>query len=109
MIDWASSDVDKLFDLAEKQIGDLTDDPSTIDEAYDKSTRKAEDILSMNQEKGLQCKVPVGRFIGKGGSNIRSLQNRTGTLIYQDQRNKTWLVYSNSSHALNQVKEELGY
>ena len=112
MIDRAAGDVDKLLDVAEKQLADLSTTRGTkqlVDLAYEMSKKNANELRSMHQASGLQCKVPIGRFIGARGSSIKSLQRRTGTLIYEDKRNNTWIVYYRSSNSLHQVKEALGY
>ena len=82
MIEWASSDVDKLLRLASKQI--LTLEPrgeGVIQRARDKSDAFATLVVGMKVDRSLRCRVPFGRFIGPRGSNIRSLQTRSGTVI----------------------------
>jgi hypothetical protein len=97
MIEWASSDVDKLLLLAAAQDKDLTRRGLDVNQAKKLSTKNSTYACDMKLERGLRCSIPIGRFIGTRGSNLRSLQNRTGTLVYQEfqapgERAK-WMVY----------------
>ncbi|KAL7530676.1 hypothetical protein ACHAXR_003622 [Thalassiosira sp. AJA248-18] len=107
MIDWASSDVDKLFTLADKQLDRLPD--ASKPKALAKSTKYTCTARNMKVCTGLKVKSP-GLFIGRGGQNIKSLSNRTGTHIYSDRGSKTgdsWFVFYESDASLDIVKRKM--
>jgi len=105
MIDWASSDVDKLFQLAEKQLERISSvrKPSAVENSsnYARLTR------DMDVKSGLVVRGNVGRFIGRGGANIRSLERQSGCLIYQDREKNTWFVFYPNVASLNIVKRRM--
>ncbi|GFH61095.1 hypothetical protein CTEN210_17571 [Chaetoceros tenuissimus] len=101
MIDWASSDVDKLFTLASKQLASSINKDSAIAESK-KYARYARD---MKVATGLHVRCP-GLFIGRRGANLRSLQTRTGTLVYQDGSNG-WFVFYHDTSSLDTVKRAM--
>lgn len=104
MIDWASADVDKLFALADKQLGNINSSGSKS-KAEAKSTMYTRTTRDMKICTGLSVRNP-GLFIGRGGQNLKSLSKRTGTHIYQDRGAKTssWFVFYESESSLNIVK-----
>ena len=102
MIEWASSDVNKLFDLELKQLERLEEPQTSIARAKSESNTVV--ARDMRVETGLSVNEP-GFFIGRGGSNLRSLQERTGTLVYQQRH--TWFVYYNDDKALARVKRAM--
>ena len=102
MISWATSDVDKLFTLVDKQLGSISDSPKA--KALAKSTKYTYTARDMKVVTGLTVRNP-GRFIGKGGANLRSLSNRTDTHIYQHEG--TWMVFYNDESSLNTVKSRM--
>lgn len=106
MVDWATSDVDKLFTLADKQLGHISS--SSKPQAVAKSTKYACTTRDMKVCTGLTVRNP-GRFIGRGGENIRSLSKRTGTHIYSDRgaRTDSWFVFYESDASLNAVKRRM--
>lgn len=104
MIDWASSDVDKLIPLAEKQLECISVNKKAI--AIQKSTAFASEARDMKVARGLKVQN-TGSFIGRGGSNIRSLQKLTGTIIYSEKPLNSWFVYYNSDDALSSVKRKM--
>lgn len=102
MISWATSDVDKLFTLADKQLGSISD--SSKAKALAKSTKYTSTTRDMKVVTGLTVRNP-GLFIGKGGANLRSLTNRTNTHVYQ--RRGKWIVFYNNESSLNIVKSRM--
>jgi DNA polymerase I-like protein with 3'-5' exonuclease and polymerase domains len=109
MIDWASSDVDKLLLVASKQVDALKDRGiSQMEMAKQKSTEFTTVARDMSLAQGLQVSSP-GLFIGRGGSNLRNLQRRTGTKIYQEDRqhSNTWMVFYPTASALASVKRAM--
>lgn len=107
MIDWASSDVDKLFNLADRQLERI---PSASKlSAIEKSTNYARTTRRMEVQTGLRVRGNIGRFIGRGGANIRSLERESGCLIYQDREKDTWFVYYPNDVSLNVVKRRMNY
>jgi hypothetical protein len=112
MIEWASSDVDKLIHLAKHQKEMIA--RSMIEKAREKSKENAESVSSMKLEHGLvlRCGKSPGSFIGARGSNVRSLQRRTGTMIYKDfglAQDNVWMVFYPSPSALAPVKRAMGH
>ena len=104
MITWASSDVDRLFDVAAKQLNGISDRKKQL--AVAKSDASIKHAREMQIATGLSVRNP-GYFIGKGGCNLRSLQQRTDTLVYQRSGTGSggvWYVYYSSTDGLNQVK-----
>lgn len=108
MIEWAASDVDKLLLLATMQ-KDKLEKMGNYDEAMEKSSEFTTVVRDMKLARGLQCRANVGRFIGTRGCNIRSLQKRTNTMIYQEHRGQTWMVFYNDLNSLKSVKSAMGY
>lgn len=105
MIDWASSDVDKLFALADKQLRRTPN--ASKSKAVAKSAKYTHAIRNMKVCTGLRVSNP-GHFIGSGGQNIKSLCKRTGTFIYQDSSNSgSWYVFYNEEASLNTVKRSM--
>ena len=112
MIEWASSDVDKLLRLADKQESSLRRRSATLHQkAKDLSTKFASHARDMSVETNLVCRIHIGRFIGTRGCNLRSLQKRTDTLIYSSKgpSGETWFVYYSSPSGLTEVKRAMGY
>mmetsp|Transcript_12525 Transcript_12525/g.26497 ORF Transcript_12525/g.26497 Transcript_12525/m.26497 type:complete len:278 (-) Transcript_12525:429-1262(-) len=110
MIDWASSDVDKLLDVAIRQ-GALLEHPRKH-RAIAMSSAYASFAKDMEMMSGLKVTKPMGEFIGRRGANVRRLQKRTGTLIYRVANNSydnSYVVYFGSQEALSQVKQAMGY
>ncbi len=105
MIDWASSDVDKLFQLAEKQLERISGAQKSS--AVEKSATYARLARDMDVESELVVRGNIGRFIGRGGANIRSLERETGCLIYSDREKNTWFVFYPNNAALNSVKRRM--
>jgi len=94
MISWATSDVDKLFILADRQLGCISD--SSKAKALAKSIKYTCTARDMKVVTGLS-----GRFIGRGGANLRSLTNSTNTHVYQHEGE--WTIYYNDKSALEAV------
>jgi len=61
----------------------------------------------MKVEKGLRLLTSLGLFIGRGGANLRRLQARTKTHIYQDREASTWFVYYDEVPDLEAVKRAM--
>jgi exonuclease 3'-5' domain-containing protein 1 len=112
MIEWASSDVDKLLIGASKQVDAVERfGGKRMEEAQNKSTEYTTVVRNMKLARDLKVRGNIGRFLGKGGCNVRSLQKRTGTMIYRDWDNKTsetWMVFYETQASLASVKGEMG-
>lgn len=103
MIEWASNDVLKLFDVydVQKQLAVDTGKMSACLEMCEKYRTFA-----------LNCRVKeikvnnVGRFIGKQGSNINALRTRTNTGIYPRgvRSENKYVVYYTDDKSLKQVE-----
>ena len=102
MISWASSDVDKLFEVASKQLKLCSLSQKTC--ALKNSAKNTVVARDMEVKSGLTVSSP-GLFIGRGGSNIRTLQRQTGTLIYGSRGN--WFVYYDNKLSLASVEREM--
>jgi ribonuclease D len=104
MIKWASGDLASLFDLRKQQIIQVHD---TI------KSRLAREESKKFLDAGRMCmqtvtRVPshkIGRFIGTRGANIRTLQKRTGTLIYSRgaRQDNNFAVFYRDKHGLAAV------
>ena len=108
MTEWAASDVDKLLLLATIQKEKL-EKIGNYDKAMEESSEFTTIVRDMKLARGLQCRANVGRFIGTRGCNLRSLQKRTNTMIYQEHRGQTWMVFYNDPKSLISVKSAMGY
>jgi hypothetical protein len=106
MTEWASSDVDKLFDLEVKQLERLEERQSQISVARAKSESNTTFARNMRVKTGLTVNSP-GIFIGRHGSNLRRLQERTGTLVYQQGGRGIWFVYYSADKDLAEVKRAM--
>jgi len=105
MIEWASSDVDKLFALADAQLKSISS--TTKPKALAKSTKYTHVVRDMKVHTGLRVSNP-GLFIGRGGQNIKSLCKRTGTFIYQDSSKRgSWYVFYDNDASLNTVRRSM--
>lgn len=104
MIKWASSDVDKLFTLQDKQLDGIAQ--ARKSDAVSRSEDYARTTRGMKVVTGLTVNSP-GLFIGRGGQNIRDLSNRTATHIYQNCAEKTWFVFYHDDAALQAVRREM--
>lgn len=103
MIDWASSDVQNLFALADAQLNRVTIVAKSV--AIAKSSQYSRIVCNMKVCSGLTVRTP-SKFIGPRGQNIRSLQRGTGTLIYQDHP-IGWMVFYDSESSLEAVKRSM--
>jgi len=105
MIEWASSDVDRLFELATTQLDCISSDAREA-----RAVRKSNEFIKlardMEVESGLQVNNP-GMFIGKRGANLRNLQKRTGTMVRQESTSKNWVVYYRNGDDLNIVNRSM--
>lgn len=106
MKDWAASDVDKLLAVATKQVDRLRDNSSLTAKGLRDSKQFATYAVDMKVKSGLRVRGNVGRFIGRGGENIRRLEQRSGTLIYRN--GDSWMVYYPNEEALELVKGVMG-
>jgi len=115
MIEWATSDVDKLMVVASKQRQDLeARGPDAVECTKLLSERYTKMVRDMKLQRNLAMQMPIGLFIGPKGSNIRRVQRNTGTMIYQDfqassYNEKKWLVFYPNDGALEQAKRSMGY
>jgi hypothetical protein len=110
MILWASADVDELLRVASRQVDRLSGSSSQMEEAKIKSTEYTTDARDMKLERGLKVNGNIGHFIGRRGQNLRSLQKRTGTLIYSySARKDYWFVFYKEQAGLEKVKRAMGY
>ena len=104
MVEWASSDVKCLLALADSQLKGITS--ASRSAAIAKSARFSRNVRDMKICTGLSVRSP-GLFIGRRGSNIRSLQGRTGTLMYQDDEIGKWFVFYDNDASLDAVKRAM--
>jgi exonuclease 3'-5' domain-containing protein 1 len=107
MILWASADVDELLRVASRQVDRLSGSSSQMDRAMTKSEESTRYVRDMKLERGLQVHGRIGHFIGPRGQNLRSLQKRTGTMIYRESV-PYWLVFYKDLAGLTAVKRAMG-
>lgn len=106
MVNWASSDVDKLFHVASRQLECCASEKVKTC-ALVNSNNYSSYARDMKVQSGLRVTKPIGLFIGRGGVNLRSLQRRTKTLVYQQEPQRTWFVYYNRDCELDSVKRSM--
>jgi hypothetical protein len=117
MIEWASSDVDKLLVVAKNQVEQVERRGGHLltATAVDLSAKHAASVRDMHMARDLKCSIPIGHFIGHRGSHVRLLQKETNTMIYRDfgsmtgYRGTKWLVFYSDENDLKSVKREMGY
>lgn len=102
MIEWASSDVNKLFKLSQIQLDKISINSKS--RAITKSNEFTKNARDMKVKTGLKVNSP-GLFIGRGGANLRRLEERTGTFMYQD--GGSWFVYYENESSLAAVKRAM--
>lgn len=102
MIGWASSDVDKLFDLADRQLCQIS--PVQKARAEAKSEMFSTLMLDMKVQSKLRVRNP-GLFIGRGGANIRSTEKELGVFCYQ--KSDGWFVYYKTEAALDRLSRRM--
>ena len=102
MIAWAKGDVSSMFKLYSSQRAAITEKRLAKAEAqsgeYLKWAREAKvTVITVNSP---------GRFVGRGGGNLRELQNNTGTLIYGrgSRVERKFTVYYHDEEGLAQVR-----
>ena len=109
MTSWAAGDVESLLQLATKQDAALYDSKRR-QEAISLSTKNTTTMVD-KKITTLRCRIPIGRFFGARGANIRALRKRTDTGIYgrSGSDSGVFFVYYDSEASLNQVKARMGY
>lgn len=109
MKNWAAGDVDKLLAVAKKQVTELERRGA---EFLEKARVLSSDYCKardMQLARHVKCRKHVGKFIGKGGVNLRNLQKRTGTIVYNDDIDKEFMIFYNNPTSLTTVKHVMGY
>lgn len=103
MINWASEDVFYLVDIYNKQIKTIASN-----EKINKAKILSKEYVSnfRNMKVDFINVRNIGRFIGRGGSNIKALSNRTNTIIYKygNRSTNTFSVYFNNLKNFEEVK-----
>ena len=111
MLDHASGDITKLFDLYDRQI-EKASHKGLFDNAMKKSNTFKLQLSDMHTT-WLQCKIPMCRFIGRGGSGINSASERSKCCFYgrgdARKRSSGFLVYYPDNASLQIAKRYLGY
>ena len=103
MIEWASSDVDKLFHLASKQLKGVN---NLQEAAAEDQTLRWLSVRDMKvASTGLIVDRP-GLFIGRRGANIRRVEKQTNTRICKDNY-ENWYVYYWDQTSLDSVKRSM--
>ena len=108
MKDWASGDVQCMFALYEKQLGAGGASANILAAAR----RREDAYLSWKRASvDLVTAMDPGYFIGRGGSNVRQLQDDTSTMIYRapvdckGYQNGAFMVYYHAEDAFAEVQE----
>ncbi|CAB9505259.1 exonuclease 3'-5' domain containing 1 [Seminavis robusta] len=111
MITWASSDVDKLLQLASRQTAILTARGLLYEaNAKSMSARFAGLLPRMSVDTSLRCRPSViGKFMGTKGRNVRNLEKRSGACIYRSRGhvNMQFIVYYPDQNALSMVRRAM--
>lgn len=106
---WASEDVARLFQVASKQDHAFRSTPSGMLRAKNNSVAYSKVLVDMNT-KILICKIEIGRFIGRGGQNIRRVERNTGFVMYKISslsHSSQFVVYYPSEASLRSVEREV--
>jgi exonuclease 3'-5' domain-containing protein 1 len=106
MVEWASGDVQCMFQLYQHQLKAAT----TL--VADRARQSSLDFLeaASSADVGFVVAKNPGRFIGKRGANIRQLQRSSSTVIYnapstmQGYRRNMFMVFYRSEDALQSVE-----
>ena len=113
MINWASSDVDKLLLVASKQEDRLLQRGGhgrmCVKAAISMSNKHISQLRDMKCARGIVCKIPVGQFIGRGGENIKRVAMQIGGGKIQERPGLGWEIYYEHQDQLDYVKREMGY
>jgi hypothetical protein len=107
MISWAAGDVSLMFKVHARQV------TTASSEIVGHAIRLSNEYLDMARSAEIarfKVRVNVGKFIGTRGSNIRSLQKSTRTLIYSygKRGNNDFMVFYKDAESLAQVKARAG-
>lgn len=105
----ASGDVEKLLAVAEKQMYEIDRRGTAALERARAMSSGACKSRDMMLTRNVKCLGNIGKFIGKGGDNLRSLQKRTGTLIYPDTLDKHYKIFHKDTASLTAVRRMMGY
>ena len=113
MIDWASSDVDKLLQVANRQENNLLQrggrGTMSMKSAITMSNKNIAFYRDVKCARGIRCQISHGQFIGRGGENIKRVQLQSGAAKIQFREGSGWEVYYEHQHQLDHVKREMGY
>ena len=107
MTSWASADVSNLLKVAFEQ---RNEGPSMVRRASDKSREWATVLVDMDTIL-VRCLIPVRRFIGRRGCNMRDVERSSNCHVYgeEEKGRGMFLIYYGSKSSLNIVKREMGY
>ena len=69
-------------------------------------------VRDMDVATTLRCRIPLGSFFGRNGSNLQSVERRTGAVIHNYKTvdgGMKWLIFYPNKQALSGVKRAMGY
>ena len=107
MVTWAAGDVELMFKVHARQVAMAS--PNIASKSIDLSNEFLD--MARSAEIGwFKVRVNVGRFIGSRGSNLRSLQYATNTLIYSRGKRSAaeFMVFYKDVASLQRVKQRAG-
>jgi exonuclease 3'-5' domain-containing protein 1 len=90
MLDWASGDVTCLFQLYDLQVEKATPEQKVV--AIEASSNNAELLRSKQMISTHINPSRIGRFIGKGGANIRALHEKLQGVFFQLRHGEAGLI-----------------
>jgi ribonuclease D len=106
MKQWAAGDVQLLLKVQSKQVMNtsISTQATSSSTAFALFTR---DLAVANITIPAQN---IGSFIGRQGMNIRSMQNRTGTLVYRygKHTDRVYIIYYKTHESLQRVRSAAG-
>jgi hypothetical protein len=105
----AVGDIASLLDVAASQ-AEQCSAQTTLSKAVDRSTQNSIKATDMSFVE-VSCKIPTGRFIGRKGANLFSVQQRrSGALVYaRSGLNGIFFVFYPNESSLNIVKRAMGH
>jgi len=111
MVHYAAGDVHSLIPMAR-----LQKEAAIAMDRFDQVQGQSEfyrDCLQGMERTWVECKVPMGKFFGRGGSAVRLTEKRTGCFFYQsgsaEERNAGFQVYHCDEDGLHAARRALGW
>jgi len=112
MVHYAAGDVHSLVPMAQMQLQAAV--PLLRVDQVREQSEFYRDCLRNMERTFVKSKVDIGKFFGKGGSNIRLVEKRTGCFFYKSkspgaERVDGFQVYHADGHGLRAARRALGW